>query len=161
MSAELLTDYDIHLWAEGNHARTYEKLGAHVAERDGVAGTQFAVWAPNAQSVSVIGDFNGWNREQNWMHPVRSSGIWQCFIPGVGVGVLYKYAITSQYNNYKVDKADPYAFACEIRPETASKVWDLSGYAWGDKEWMARRGAANALGAPIAIYEVHLGSWMR
>jgi 1,4-alpha-glucan branching enzyme len=159
--AELLTDYDIHLWAEGNHARTYEKLGAHVTERDGVAGTQFAVWAPNARSVAVIGTFNGWNREQNWMHPVGSSGIWQCFISGVGVGVLYKYAITSQYNNYKVDKADPYAFACEIRPETASKVWDLSGYAWGDKEWMARRGAANALGAPIAIYEVHLGSWMR
>jgi 1,4-alpha-glucan branching enzyme len=159
--AELLTDYDIHLWAEGNHARTYEKLGAHISERDGVAGTQFAVWAPNARSVAVIGDFNGWNREQNWMHPVGSSGIWQCFIPGVGVGVLYKYAITSQYNNYKVDKADPYAFAGEIRPETASKVWDLSGYNWADKEWMARRGAANSLGAPIAIYEVHLGSWMR
>jgi 1,4-alpha-glucan branching enzyme len=159
--AELLTDYDIHLWAEGNHARTYEKLGAHVTERDGVAGTQFAVWAPNARSVAVIGSFNGWNREHNWMHPIGSSGIWQCFIPGVGVGALYKYAITSQYNNYKVDKADPYAFAGEIRPETASKVWDLSGYAWGDKEWMARRGAANALGAPIAIYEVHLGSWMR
>jgi 1,4-alpha-glucan branching enzyme len=159
--AELLTDYDIHLWAEGNHARTYEKLGAHVTERDGVAGTQFAVWAPNARSVAVIGGFNGWNREHNWMHPIGSSGIWQCFIPSVGVGALYKYAITSQYNNYKVDKADPYAFAGEIRPETASKVWDLSGYNWGDREWMARRGAANSLGAPIAVYEVHLGSWMR
>ena len=161
MAAEWLTDYDIHLWAEGNHARTYEKLGAHVTERDGVAGTQFAVWAPNARSVCVIGTFNGWRRDETWMHPVRSSGIWECFVPGVGVGVLYKYAITSQYNNYKVDKADPYAFAGEIRPETASKVWDLSGYDWADKEWMDRRGGANALGAPITVYEVHLGSWMR
>ncbi len=161
MAADWLTDFDIHLWAEGNHARTYEKLGAHVTERDGVAGTQFAVWAPNARSVCVIGTFNDWRRETTWMHPVRSSGIWQCFVPGVGVGALYKYAIASQYNDYKVDKADPYAFACEIRPETASKVWDLSGYNWGDKDWMAHRGGCNSLTAPIAIYEVHLGSWMR
>ena len=161
MPKELLTDYDIHLFSEGNHARTYEKLGAHVAERDGVAGTQFAVWAPNARRVSVIGTFNGWKRAANPMRSVASSGIWQCFVPGVGVGVLYKYAIVSQYNGYRVDKADPYAFAGEIRPETASKVWDLSGYDWGDADWMARRGAANALNAPISIYEVHLGSWMR
>jgi 1,4-alpha-glucan branching enzyme len=156
-----LTDYDVYLWAEGSHYRAYEKLGAHVTERDGVAGTQFAVWAPDARRVSVIGDFNGWRAGANPMHAVDASGIWEVFIPGVRPGALYKYALQSRYHNYRVDKADPYGFAAEIRPQTASKVWDLSGYAWGDQEWMRHRGGNNALGAPIAIYEVHLGSWRR
>jgi 1,4-alpha-glucan branching enzyme len=156
-----LTDFDVHLWAEGTHYRAYEKLGAHLTERDGVAGTQFALWAPNARQVSVVGDFNGWEPGVHRMRAVGSSGIWECFIPGIGSGALYKYSILSRYQNYWVEKADPYAFASEIRPQTASKVWDLSGYAWGDQEWMARRGRAAALDAPISIYEVHLGSWRR
>jgi 1,4-alpha-glucan branching enzyme len=161
VSTAVLTDFDIHLWSEGSHFRPYEKLGAHPTERDGVAGTHFAVWAPNARWVSVIGDFNGWRPGAHQLHPVGTSGIWEGFIPGVGQGALYKFHIVSQYGNYSVAKADPYAFYAELRPGTASRVWDLGGYEWGDQEWMGRRGAANGLGAPIAIYEVHLGSWMR
>jgi 1,4-alpha-glucan branching enzyme len=157
----MLTDYDVYLWSEGTHYRAYEKMGAHVAEEEGIAGTHFAVWAPNARWVSVIGDWNGWRPGENPMHSVGSSGIWECFIPGIGPGALYKYHITSQYHGYKVDKTDPYGFATEIRPQTASKVWDLSGHDWGDAEWMASRGKTTALGAPISIYEVHLGSWRR
>ena len=161
MSTATLTDFDIYLWREGRHYRAYEKLGAHLAERNGVRGVHFAVWAPNARWVSVVGDFNGWQAGVHPMHPVDSSGIWECFVPNVGPGALYKYAIFSTYENYWVEKADPYGFAGEIRPATASKVWDLSGYEWGDQEWMARRSRAKAVDAPMAIYEVHLGSWLR
>jgi 1,4-alpha-glucan branching enzyme len=161
VNSAALTEFDVHLWAEGTHYRAYEKLGAHLAQRDGVAGTRFAVWAPNARAVSVIGDFNGWEPGASRMRPVGSSGIWECFVPNVGPGATYKFNILSRYHNYWVEKADPYAFAAEIRPQNASKVCDLSGYAWGDMEWMARRGGAHALGAPISIYEVHLGSWRR
>jgi 1,4-alpha-glucan branching enzyme len=161
VSTATLTDYDVYLWSEGSHYRAYEKLGAHVTEENGVVGTHFAVWAPNARRVSVIGDFNGWKAGANPMRSVNSSGIWECFIPGLGPGTLYKYAITSQFHNYRVDKTDPYGFAAEIRPQTASKVWDLSGYTWGDEHWMRHRGGNNALGAPISIYEVHLASWRR
>ncbi len=126
-----------------------------------MAGTRFAVWAPDAEHVSVVGDFNGWREGQHTMSPVASSGIWECFIPGVGRGALYKYAITSRYDGRHAEKADPYAFAAEIRPLSASKVWDLSGYTWGDREWMERRSKANALDAPMSTYEVHLGSWRR
>jgi 1,4-alpha-glucan branching enzyme len=161
MTAPVLSDYDIHLWAEGSHYRAYEKLGAHVAHRNGELGTQFAVWAPNARQVSVIGDFNGWNPSVHPMHPVGSSGIWETFVPHVGSGAAYKYAILSHQNNYRVDKADPYAFYAEQRPNTASLVWDLGNYQWGDQHWMGHRGGNNALGAPISIYEVHLGSWRR
>jgi 1,4-alpha-glucan branching enzyme len=161
VSAATLTDFDVYLWSEGSHFRTYEKLGAHLAERDGVSGTQFAVWAPNARWVSVVGDFNDWAPGAHALAPVRSSGIWTGFIPNVGQGARYKYHITSQYHTYQVDKADPYAFYFELRPQTASRVWDLSGHTWGDGEWMARRGQVHALGAPQAVYEVHLGSWMR
>jgi 1,4-alpha-glucan branching enzyme len=160
MATASLTDFDIHLWAEGSHFRIYDKLGAHVSEQDGKVGVRFAVWAPNAREVSVIGDFNGW-RGVHPLHPVRSSGVWQGFIPEVRKGALYKYSITSQFHNYRVDKADPCGFATEIRPQTASRVWDLSGYTWNDRDWMARRAGANALDAPISIYEVHLGSWRR
>jgi 1,4-alpha-glucan branching enzyme len=161
MTTAELTDYDVYLFAEGTYARGYEKLGAHPEERDGRLGTRFAVWAPNARAVSVIGDFNGWEPDRNPLRPVRSSGIWEGFIPDIGPGALYKYAITSQYDDYRVDKADPYGFAAEIRPHTASKVWDLSGYLWRDDEWMAHRGAAQSLNTPMSVYEVHLGSWRR
>jgi 1,4-alpha-glucan branching enzyme len=156
-----LTDFDIHLWSEGTHFRAYEKLGAHPTEHDGITGTHFAVWAPDAREVSVVADFNGWQPGLNPLEPVGSSGIWQGFIPGIGVGTVYKYAIVSKYNDYRVDKADPCGFASELRPRTASKVWELSSYEWHDSEWMARRGRANAFDAPISIYELHLGSWRR
>jgi len=157
----LLTDFDLHLLGEGTHARAYEKLGAHVIVRDGAAGTAFAVWAPNARSVSVVGDFNGWNPDADPMHLRGVSGIWERFVPGVGPGALYKYAIVSAAEGTRVDKADPYGFAAEIRPQTASKVVDLAGYAWGDGAWMAGRQGGKSPSAPISIYEVHLGSWMR
>jgi 1,4-alpha-glucan branching enzyme len=153
----LLTDYDLHLIAEGTHYRLYEKLGAQVA----ADGTHFAVWAPGAAAVSVIGDFNDWTAGRHPLAPRASSGIWEGFLPGVGPGTLYKYAIESRQRGYRVEKADPFAFAGELRPQTASRVYDLGGYAWGDGEWMARRHAAQGLGAPMAIYEVHLGSFMR
>jgi 1,4-alpha-glucan branching enzyme len=161
VSTGLLTNFDVHLWAEGSHYRTYEKLGAHPGDRDGVAGTYFAVWAPNARGVSVVGDFNGWRPGANPLGPVGTSGIWEGFVPGVGQGALYKYHLVSQYRGYQADKADPFGFAAETRPQTASKVWDLSGYTWGDAEWMRTRGRANALDAPVSVYEVHLGSWRR
>jgi 1,4-alpha-glucan branching enzyme len=161
MATSSLTDFDIHLWAEGSHFRIYEKLGAHLAERDGMAGVRFAVWAPDAREVSVIGDFNGWRPGSHPLHPVGSTGVWEGFIPGIQAGALYKYSITSRVNNYRVDKADPCGFATEIRPQTASKVWDLSGHPWRDSEWMKRRARAHALDAPLSIYEVHLGSWRR
>jgi len=161
MRAHILTDYDIHLLAEGKHYRSYERLGAHLVEVDGVAGTYFAVWAPGAKQVSVIGDFNGWDPGAHFMQRRPEAGIWECFVPGVGIGALYKYRIVSRHNNYQVDKADPYGFAAEIRPQTASKVWDLSRYQWHDGQWMTERSRRNAHDAPISIYEVHLGSWMR
>ncbi len=161
MDTPLLTDFDLHLLAEGTHYRSYEKLGAHLAEDRGTPGTRFAVWAPNAEGVSVIGDFNNWNPEADRMHNRPEAGIWERFIPGVGHGTLYKFHVRSRFHGYQVEKADPYGFASEIRPRTASKVWDLTGYEWGDGEWMATRGKKNAQDAPISIYEVHLGSWMR
>lgn len=156
-----LTDYDLYLFGEGNHVRAYEKLGSHVAEVNGIAGAWFAVWAPNGRRVSVIGDFNGWNANQHPMHPRGTSGIWECFIPGVRHGDLYKYEIVSQHLGYRVDKTDPYGFAAETRPNTASKVWDLSGFTWTDNDWLKHRIERHALSAPMSIYEVHLGSWMR
>ncbi len=156
-----LTDFDIYLWSEGSHIRAYEKMGAHPTMRDGVPGTHFAVWAPNARHVSVVGDFNDWETGRHPLKPRGVSGIWEGFIPRVGVGALYKYTILSQFGNYYVTKADPYGFASEIRPQTASKVWELGGYTWNDADWMSRRKQAHGLGAPISIYEVHLGSWMR
>jgi 1,4-alpha-glucan branching enzyme len=161
MAVTFLTDFDLHLLAEGSHYRTYEKLGAHLAEHDGQSGARFAVWAPNAREVSVIGDFNGWDRARNPMTVRPEAGVWECFVPGVRPGALYKYGITSRDRRYRVDKADPYAFASALRPDTASKIWDLSGYEWGDAQWMAARARTAPLQAPLAIYEVHFGSWMR
>ncbi|HEV2200253.1 MAG TPA: 1,4-alpha-glucan branching protein GlgB [Bryobacteraceae bacterium] len=156
-----LTDYDLFLFGEGTHLRAYEKLGAHPGEMDGVRGIHFAVWAPNAERVSVIGEHNGWDPHVHAMQPRAESGMWETFIPDIGTGALYKYHIESRQSGYQVDKADPYGFAAEVRPHTASRVWDLTAYSWGDGEWMANRARRNSLDSPISIYEVHLASWRR
>ena len=156
----VLSEFDRYLLAEGTFHRAYQKLGAHITERDGQRGVQFAVWAPNAKMTSVIGEFNDWNPLANRMEP-SPAGVWETFIPRMGPGEIYKYHLESNYGGYSVDKADPYGFAAEIRPHTASRVWELESYAWRDGSWMAARGKSNALDAPISIYEVHLGSWRR
>ena len=154
------TDFDIHLFREGKHFKLYDKLGAHVMEHQGVVGTYFAVWAPNAKSVSVIGGFNGWN---TGTHPLASrwdsSGVWEGWIPNVGRGELYKYSIETAFGP-RIEKADPFALWCEVAPKTASIVWD-TWYEWSDSEWMKKRKENNKLGAPFSVYEVHLGSWRR
>lgn len=156
-----ISDHDIYFFKEGNHFKLYNKLGAHLTTVNGVTGTHFAVWAPNAERVSVIGDFNGWNKDSHQLR-VRDdwSGIWEGFMPGLGNGTLYKYHITSRYHGYMVQKGDPFAFFWEHPPKTASVVWDLS-YEWNDWEWMQHRHNNNSLHAPMSIYEVHLGSWRR
>ncbi|GAB4111828.1 MAG: 1,4-alpha-glucan branching protein GlgB [Sandaracinaceae bacterium] len=151
---------DLHFFNEGTHDRLYEKLGAHLCVVDGAWGTAFAVWAPNAERVSVIGSFNGWDEREHPMQPLGVSGIWETFVPGVGKGALYKYRIRSRVNGYVVDKADPFGFLHETPPQTASIVWDHS-YRWGDDRWQRERKRRNALDAPIAIYEVHVGSFAR
>ncbi len=164
-SGAVLTEQDIYLFREGTHFRTYEKLGAHTvdaaAQGTGGAGTHFAVWAPNAARVSVVGDFNDWKPD---VHPLQArpdaSGIWSRLVPGVKHGALYKYHIESRHNGYTVQKSDPYGFYCECPPRTASVVWDLS-YEWGDGEWMRNRARVNSSEAPWSIYEVHMGSWRR
>jgi 1,4-alpha-glucan branching enzyme len=156
----LLTQDDLHLFNEGTHFRLYNKLGAHPLTADGTQGTYFAVWAPNAQQVSVMGEFNHWDKASHILRPRGRSGIWEGFIPGVGRGTIYKYHIISHHNGYLVDKSDPVAFYNEVPPRTASIVWDLH-YIWGDHEWMRTRYARHSLAAPISMYEVHLGSWMR
>nr|WP_243287958.1 1,4-alpha-glucan branching protein GlgB [Geothrix terrae] len=151
---------DHHLLAEGTHRRAYEKLGAHPMVLDGVAGTAFAVWAPNARRVSVVGPFNAWDGRR---HPMRPSdaGVWEGFIPDVGPGELYKFELHGPRGNLLPLKADPYAFRCEVPPGTASVVHGLGDYAWGDAEWMAARGRVPIHRAPFSAYEVHLGSWRR
>ncbi|HOV78012.1 MAG TPA: hypothetical protein PLS24_08275, partial [Sedimentisphaerales bacterium] len=157
----LLTDHDIYLYKEGNHFRLYDKLGAHLVEKEGLRGTQFAVWAPNAARVSVVGDFNQWNPGTHPLAPRwDQSGIWEGFIPNVGKGSLYKYHIVSNHNQYSVNKGDPFAFFWETPPRTASMVWDLE-YPWGDEAWLKKQAQHNSLNAPQSIYEVHLGSWRR
>ena len=156
----LLTDQDSYLFNEGSHFRLYDKLGAHVITDDGVAGTYFAVWAPDAEAVSVIGEFNGWNKASHRLAPKAHTGIWEGFFPAVGKGALYKYHIASRFQAYRVDKADPFSLFNEIPPKTASIVWDLD-YGWNDGQWMATRAQVNRLDKPMAIYEMHLGSWRR
>lgn len=156
----MLSDDDIYLFNEGSHYRLYQKLGAHLRNIDGQDGVYFAVWAPNAEYVSVIGDFNGWDNQRHPLSSRGQSGIWDGFIPGLGRGELYKYHIASRYHTYRVDKADPFAICSQVPPATASQVWDLQ-YEWGDREWMAKRHRHNSLDSPQAIYEVHLGSWAR
>jgi 1,4-alpha-glucan branching enzyme len=156
----LLGEQDLFLFNEGTHYRLYEKLGAHLLRENDVSGTYFAVWAPDAERVSVIGEFNGWDKTSHLLRSKGQSGVWEGFFPEVGEGTVYKYHIVSKFNDYCVDKMDPFAVFTETPPRTASVVRDLS-YAWGDQEWMATRGKRNALNAPIAIYELHHGSWRR
>lgn len=153
-----LTDFDIHLFSEGNHHRLYEKLGAHQTELEGVEGVYFAVWAPNARNVSVIGNFNHWDGRKHQMRR-SSSGIWELFVPELGVGEPYKYEIKNQAGHI-YEKSDPFSFQQEVRPKTASIVTDLGAYTWGDDTWMAKRRHTDQLSQPISVYEVHLGSWM-
>ena len=154
------TPEDFYLFNEGSHYRIYDKLGAHEMEVGGEKGTQFAVWAPNAREVYVIGSFNGWDHRAHPLHPLGSSGIWEGFIPGVGKGALYKFYVVSHHHGHRVDKADPVALLNEKPPRTASVVWNLD-YEWKDLDWMRERHKRNSLHAPISIYEVHFGSWMR
>ncbi len=155
-----LSDYDLYLLGEGAHYRVYDKLGAHLVTLEGTAGVRFAVWAPNARRVSVVGDFNAWDGR---VHPMRlhpSNGIWELFIPGLGIGALYKFEVLAKTEEPMALKADPYAFAFESASKPASVVADLA-YEWGDAAWMGERGKLHSPDAPLAIYEVHLGSWRR
>jgi 1,4-alpha-glucan branching enzyme len=156
----LLGEQDLYLFNEGSHYRMFDKLGAHVMDPGGGLGTCFSVWAPNAREVSVIGAFNQWNPKTHVLRARGSSGIWEGFVPGVGKGSLYKYHIESNHHGHRADKTDPFGVFHEKAPRTASVVWDLD-YQWNDRDWMQKRGASNALKAPISIYECHLGSWMR
>jgi 1,4-alpha-glucan branching enzyme len=156
----LLTEEDLFLFNQGTHYRLYNKLGAHPVRVHGEAGTYFALWAPNAESVSVIGDFNDWSPGRNPLSPRASSGIWEGFHRDIGPGALYKFRIRSRVQSYTVDKADPFAFSAEVPPRTASRVTELS-FDWHDGPWMEHRAEANALSSPISIYELHLGSWRR
>ncbi len=158
--APLISDYDVHLFAEGNHYKIYEKMGAHPLEMNGKKGVHFAVWAPSAEAISVIGDFNNWNGEANPMKPIAGSGIWATFVPGINAGATYKFFVKGAAG-YRAEKSDPFGFASEERPKTASVVWEMDKYKWNDKKWMETRAGKNSLESPISIYEVHLGSWMR
>jgi 1,4-alpha-glucan branching enzyme len=155
------SELDIHLLREGKHYQLYDKFGSHIMEYKGVKGTYFALWAPNAEKVAVIGNFNGWNRNSHPMN-VRydGSGIWECFIPDIEQGAVYKYFIKSHFNNYAVEKADPYAIHAEEPPRTASIVWDRN-YEWNDQQWMESRKDWNWRNKPTSVYEMHLGSWRR
>ncbi len=154
------SEFDIYLFKSGKHFKLYEKLGSHVMEHEGVIGTYFAVWAPNASSVSVIGNFNGWNKQAHALYPRwDESGIWEGWIPNIGRGEVYKYSIISN-NGEHLEKADPFALWCEVAPKTASIVWD-TWYEWNDADWLEKRKETNKLNAPISVYEMHLGSWRR
>ncbi|MBV9508104.1 MAG: 1,4-alpha-glucan branching protein GlgB [Acidobacteriia bacterium] len=156
----LISDLDLHLHGEGTLYQAYKTLGAHVTSSDGVSGVRFAVWAPNADVVSIAGDFNDWDIRR---HPMRrrSGGVWELFLPGLSPGVTYKYNVRSRFAGHQQLKADPYAFYCELPPKSASVVWDINRYQWNDAEWMQARANKDWLHAPVAIYEVHLESWMR
>jgi 1,4-alpha-glucan branching enzyme len=155
-----LGDQDLYLFNEGSHLRLWEKLGAHACEIGGRKGTRFAVWAPNASAVSVVGSWNGWQPGRDALRPRASSGVFEGFVPDVGRGALYKYHVVSRVRGHAAEKADPFAVMHEAPPRTASVVWDLD-YSWGDHEWMAARAQATARTRPISIYELHLGSWRR
>jgi 1,4-alpha-glucan branching enzyme len=156
----LLTDHDLYLFNEGSHIRLYRHLGAHRHTVNGTSGVNFAVWAPNAEEVTVMGSFNGWDLRSHPMQTRGQSGIWETFVPHLQPGESYKYHVVSRFNGYKTDKADPFAFHAETPPFTASKTWDLD-YDWNDEKWMAARRSHNSHRSPLSIYEVHLGSWRR
>jgi len=159
--ASLLGDLDLHLLGEGTHLRAYEKLGAHPRVVEGVPGVSFAVWAPNARSVSVVGDFNDWDGRRHPMLRISPNGFWETFVPGLGLGALYKFELHGPDGALQPLKADPFAFRCERAPGTASIVHGLPAYAWGDGSWMAARRSRQVHQAPLSIYELHLGSWRR
>jgi len=160
-AASELSDLDLHLFREGTHCRLYEKLGARPTQRAGVEGLGFALWAPHAVAVSVVGEFNGWNPEANPLERrADGSGLWQGFVPHARRGAAYRFAVRQAGDGQLVEKADPFAFFAEMPPGTASRAWTLE-YAWGDAEWMARRDRVAAPESPLAIYELHLGSWRR
>jgi 1,4-alpha-glucan branching enzyme len=156
----LLSDFDLHLTSEGTNYEGYNAFGAHVVISEGIEGTRFAVWAPNAIVVSVVGDFNDWDTRRHPMR-LRTGGVWEIFVPGVVAGAPYKYAVKSRFRGYSQMKADPYGFWMETPPKSASVVADLDSYEWRDQEWMERRAQTKILDGPVAIYEVHLGSWRR
>ena len=156
----LFTDQDLYWFNEGTHLRLYHKLGARPWVHEGTEGVYFAVWAPNARQVTVMGDFNNWSKDADQLSPVSASGIWEGFIPGLMPGVRYKYHLISQHNNYRVDKTDPYGLHFEVAPRTAACVWALD-YEWQDQAWMRSRGRHNAMDRPMSIYEMHIGSWRR
>lgn len=156
-----LTDFDIHLWNESKHYRAYQKLGAHLCEHEGRTGAHFAVWAPNAAEVRLIGDFNSWQGGDHLMNFSPEAGIWHLFVPGVEEGACYKYDVRSAVSDYRSERADPYGFFSELRPNTASRVWNLDRYTWNDAEWMKARRGQDLYKMPLNICEIHLGSWMR
>jgi 1,4-alpha-glucan branching enzyme len=156
----ILSDRDLYLFNEGSHVRLYDRLGCHPGVHEGVEGAWFNVWAPDAEAISAIGTFNGWNPETHRLYSRGESGIWETFVPNVKAGDSYKFHVASKLHGYKADKADPFAVHAETPPHTASKVWDLS-YRWSDAEWMSTRGAHNNARAPVSIYEMHFGSWRR
>jgi 1,4-alpha-glucan branching enzyme len=156
-----ISDYDEYLLAEGTYRRLYEVLGAHPVEIRGVSGVRFAVWAPNALRVSVVGDFNNWDGRRHVMRHHYGSGVWDIFLPGLGPGTLYKYEIKTRHMDYTVLKSDPLGYFGEMRPNTASIVWELDSYQWNDREWLARRADVHRADQPMNVYEVHLGSWRR
>jgi 1,4-alpha-glucan branching enzyme len=158
--ATILTDQDLFLFNEGTHLRLWEKLGAHPTVERRRDGTRFAVWAPNAESVAVMGDWNGWSKDANPLSQLGASGIWHGFVPKVGRGAVYKYHLRSRHAGYRVDKADPFALHAEVPPRTGSVVWTLD-HGWGDDDWMKTRAERGRLSAPISIYELHVGSWRR
>jgi 1,4-alpha-glucan branching enzyme len=155
-----ISDADLYLHSEGTLHEAWRTLGAHITQADGVSGVRFAVWAPNAESVTITGEFNDWDTRR---HPMRrrDGGVWEIFIPGLGQGAAYKYHIRSRFAGYQQLKADPYAFYCETPPKSASVVWDIARYQWQDAAWMKSRGKTDWLKSPIAFYEVHLESWLR
>ena len=154
------TEFDQFLFGQGNHHRLYHKLGAHPLTLDGVSGTLFAVWAPNAKRVSVVGDFNLWNGRKHSMQIIGGSGVWEVFIPKITAGMLYKFEIKT-FNNQLILKSDPLGFSMELRPSTASVVTELDCFNWSDKEWLEKRAKSYPLSQPINVYEVHLASWKR
>ncbi len=155
-----ITDLDTYLFGNGTHYKIYEKLGAHITTMDGVQGVAFAVWAPNAKRISVIGDFNGWDGRRHQMRSLGGSGVWELFIPGLQKFDKYKFEIKTQ-ENHLLEKSDHYASFAEMRPSTASVVYDIETYTWNDTQWIEKRQSQDPLHQPMAVYEVHLGSWMR
>jgi len=154
----LLSDDDLYLFNEGNQFQIYEKLGAHLREVDGIVGVNFAVWAPDAQAINVVGEFNGWDGHRHPMTKRIPSGVWELFIPSLAAGEKYRLSVTD-CNGLEIEKSDPFGFASELPPRTASVVADLEQYPWNDGDWIAKREALDTQDRAISVYEFHLGSW--